>query len=363
MTGVQTCALPIFHAEFATVGEAHGEMVAQAVEGPELGRQARRFAEAVDRCAILAHFAVFAGENVGAARSVFIPPVHLPAQQLFHQGAHADGKRFSALGIAQTDELEVKCHIVIAQFENLPPPHAGEKGQQEHIAHIAGGPCAGCLQKCARFLRRQVLDDFIVLDRHFDLEAQRGAAIGFLAEVYDAPQKLKGIPERGRFALAQGLSKLLHHLGCDFRDAPFAEQRFEVLEIAIAVSGQPLERRPFDVKIGIRYFGKGLVPFRLLPADLPGGFDFLAMPDGFYPLGADFRRHVRPIALGDFAYLFPNQSTTGFKSDIEAKVGRAVKNLRRFIHINASPFFGVVAPFLRSHELPWAVGVKSENSF
>ena len=84
-----------------------------------------------------------------------------------------------------------------------------------------------------------------------------------MTEIDDAPQKLKDIPERGRFAFAQGLPKFLHHLGRDFRDAPFAEQWFEMLEVTVAIRGQPFEGRPLDVKIGVRDFGKGLVLFSL----------------------------------------------------------------------------------------------------
>ena len=98
---------------FAAVGEAHGKMMAQAVEGPELGRQARRLAEADNGGTILAHFAILAGEKIWVARKVFIPPVHLPAQQLFHQGAYAYGKRFSALGIAQTEDRMLRPHLAV----------------------------------------------------------------------------------------------------------------------------------------------------------------------------------------------------------------------------------------------------------
>ena len=65
------------HAEFAAVGEAYGKVMPQPVEGPELGRQARRLAEAVNRCAVFAHLAVFAGENIGAAGKMFVTPCHL----------------------------------------------------------------------------------------------------------------------------------------------------------------------------------------------------------------------------------------------------------------------------------------------
>ena len=62
---------------FAAVGETHGKMMAQAVEGPELERQARRLAEADNGGTILAHFAILAGEKIWVARKVFIPPVHM----------------------------------------------------------------------------------------------------------------------------------------------------------------------------------------------------------------------------------------------------------------------------------------------
>ena len=190
------------HAEFAAVGKAHGKVMPQPVEGPELGRQARRLAEAVNRCAVFAHLAVFAGKNIGAAGEMLVTPCHLVLQQFFHQGTHADGEGFSALGITQADELEIEGHVIILQFEHLAAPHPGKKGQQEHIAHIAGGPCAGTIQKAASFFRRQMLNDLIVLDGHFDLKGKIGATVGLDAKIDNAPQKFKGIPECGRFALA-----------------------------------------------------------------------------------------------------------------------------------------------------------------
>ena len=88
---------------FAAVGEAHGKMMAQA----------RRLAEADNGGTILVHFAILAGEKIWVARKVFMPPVHLPAQQLFHQGAYAYGKRFSALGIAQTEDRMLRPHLAV----------------------------------------------------------------------------------------------------------------------------------------------------------------------------------------------------------------------------------------------------------
>ena len=82
-----------------------------------------------------------------------------------------------------------------------------------------------------------MLNDLIVLDGHFDLKGKIGAAVGLDAKVNDAPQKLKGIPECGWFAVAQGFAQLFHHLGRDFRDASLAEQRFEVLEVTVAIRG------------------------------------------------------------------------------------------------------------------------------
>ena len=210
------------------------------------------------------------------------------------------------------------------QFEHLPAPHTGKKGQQEHIAHIAGWPCAGAIQKAASFFRRQMLNNLIVLNGHFDLKGKIGAAVGLDAKIDDAPQKLKSIPESGRFAFAQGFAQLLHHLGRDFRDASLAEQRFEVFEVTVAIRGQPFEGRPLDVKICIRNFGKGLVFLRLFAAEVFGGFDFFAMSDGLYPISANFRRHVRPVSFGNFAYLFPDEAAAGFKRDVETQVRRAI---------------------------------------
>lgn len=180
------------HAEFAAVGEAYGKVMPQPWKGRNLGGRPGRLAEAVNRCAVFAHLAVFAGENIGAApgkcssRHAICSCNSSSTRELMPME-----RVFLPLGSRKRMSLRSKATSSSCSLNISPRRIPVKKASRSILPTSRAGHVRAQSRKRPSFFRRQMLNNLIVLNGHFDLKGKIGAAVGLDAKIDDAPQKLQ----------------------------------------------------------------------------------------------------------------------------------------------------------------------------